>query len=204
MNTTIYIVSFNCYTAADNFLYGSREQTTLDPNEAIAIFNQLKGEAYDMAHNPDELDEEKVENGSCRIFEVHQEQQQQGTVARGYIASRAKGTQDEFQARVFITEHEIELPYTTDRRIYGMSLKEVRDKIADFAGDKKREAMRKAKIFAKHISLPCVIDFSLSYGHKTDEHGNRTEDHNWLVFNWQDKDGNKDTFSIIDKKTTGL
>lgn len=85
------------------------------------------------------------------------------------------------------------------RRKYGMPIKELRDQIAAFTGDKKREAMRKAKIFASHISLRHVSEIvSINYGHRDDEHGQRTEDHNWLEFRWRDLDGDCDTFSIIE------
>ena len=84
------------------------------------------------------------------------------------------------------------------RRKYGMTLKEIRDEIAAFTGDKKGEAMRKAKIFAHHISISHVCRIRLSFGHRTDEHGNRTEDHNWLQIQWTDQDGDSDTFSIIE------
>ena len=106
--------------------------------------------------------------------------------------------ESERRDKVTITEQEIDVPYATDRRKYGMTLKEIRDEIAAFTGDKKGEAMRKAKIFAHHISIAHVCRLRLSFGHRTDEHGNRTEDHNWLQIRWTDQDGDSDTFSIIE------
>ena len=106
--------------------------------------------------------------------------------------------QTERRDKVTITEQEIDVPFATDRRKYGMTLKEIRDEIAAFTGDKKGEAMRKAKIFAHHISIAHVCRIRLSFGHRTDEHGNRTEDHNWLQIQWTDQDGDSDTFSIIE------
>ena len=106
--------------------------------------------------------------------------------------------QTEPRDKVTLIEQEIEVPYATDRRKYGMTLKEIRDEIAAFTGDKKGEAMRKAKIFAQHISIAHVCRIRLSFGHRTDEHGNRTEDHNWLQIQWTDQDGDSDTFSIIE------
>ena len=106
--------------------------------------------------------------------------------------------QTEPRDKVTITEQEIDVPFATDRRKYGMTLKEIRDEIAAFTGDKKGEAMRKAKIFAHHISIAHVCRIRLSFGHRTDEHGNRTEDHNWLQIQWTDQDGDSDTFSIIE------
>lgn len=106
--------------------------------------------------------------------------------------------ESESRDKVTITEQEIDVPFATDRRKYGMTLKEIRDEIAAFTGDKKGEAMRKAKIFAQHISIAHVCRIRLSFGHRTDEHGNRTEDHNWLQIQWTDQDGYSDTFSIIE------
>ena len=106
--------------------------------------------------------------------------------------------QAEPRDKVTMIEQEVEVPYATDRRKYGMTLKEIRDEIAAFTGDKKGEAMRKAKIFAHHISIAHVCRIRLSFGHRTDEHGNRTEDHNWLQIQWTDLDGDSDTFSIIE------
>jgi Mn-dependent DtxR family transcriptional regulator len=106
--------------------------------------------------------------------------------------------ESERRDKVTITEQEIDVPFATDRRKYGMTLKEIRDDIADFTGDKKGEAMRKAKIFAHNISIAHVCRIRLSFGHRTDEHGNRTEDHNWLQIQWTDQDGDSDTFSIIE------
>ena len=107
--------------------------------------------------------------------------------------------ESERRDKVTITEQEIDVPYATDRRKYGMTLQEVADQIRDFTGDTRGEAKRKAKIFAHHISLRHVSDIrNLRYGHRTDEHGNRTEDHDWLEIEWRDLDGDRDTFSIIE------
>ena len=106
--------------------------------------------------------------------------------------------ESERRDKVTITEQEIDVPFATDRRKYGMTLREIRDEIAAFTGDKKGEAMRKAKIFAHNISIAHVCRIRLSFGHRTDEHGNRTEDHNWLQIQWTDQDGDSDTFSIIE------
>ena len=116
---------------------------------------------------------------------------------------QAQDYRDELQEserrdKVTITEQEIDVPFATDRRKYGMTLNEIRDEIAAFTGDKKGEAMRKAKIFAHHISIAHVCRIRLSFGHRTDEHGNRTEDPNWLQIEWTDQEGDNDTFSIIE------
>jgi len=107
--------------------------------------------------------------------------------------------ESERRDKVTITEQEIDVPFATDRRKYGMTLKEIRDKIAAFTGDKKGEAMRKAKIFAHNISLSIVSEIvSLSYGKRDNYDGTKTELPNYLIFRWRDLDGNGDTFSIIE------
>lgn len=99
---------------------------------------------------------------------------------------------------VELKEQEIEIPYATDRTKYGMSIKEIRDQIADFTGDKKGEAMRKAKIFAHHISVSHVCRLRLSYGWRDQRNGTKIIDRDWLRIEWTDLDGNRDTFSIIE------
>ena len=80
-----------------------------------------------------------------------------------------------------------------------MTLKEIRDEIAAFTGDKKGEAMRKAKIFAHHISLRHVSGISsLRFGICKREDGTEYENHDWLEIRWTDLDGDGDTFSIIE------
>lgn len=82
---------------------------------------------------------------------------------------------------------------------YGMNIRELRDKIAAFTGDKKREAMRKARIFVKHISLKDVAEITrLSYGKRQFDDLTYKDDPNWLIFRWVDTDGNGDVFSIIE------
>ena len=181
MKIKVYEVVSSSYETADNYLH---QESYLfdDKNQARTKFeslrNSIQGDVYGDDDCKYDADEDESENR--------------------YEASREVGTEFEYQAIVELKEKEIDIPFVTDRRKYGMTLKEVRDEIADFTGDKKREAMRKAKIFATHISLSHVSGFTLSYGHQTDEHGNRTENRNWLQFRWTDLEGDSDTFSIIE------
>lgn len=99
---------------------------------------------------------------------------------------------------VTMKEQEIEVPYATDRKKYGMTMKEVRDEIAAFTGDKKGEAMRKAKIFAHHISIANVCRLRLSFGWRSQGNGTKTIDRDWLQIEWTDLDGDRDIFSIIE------
>ena len=107
--------------------------------------------------------------------------------------------ESERRDKVTITEQEIEVPYATDRRRYGMTLQEVADQIADFTGDRKGESKRKAKIMAQHISLRHVSDIRLSFGKYIDHYGNYYgENRDTLHIEWRDLDGDRDTFSIIE------
>lgn len=85
---------------------------------------------------------------------------------------------------------------------YGMNIQELRDKIVAFTGDKKREAMRKAKIFASHISLRHVSDIRLSFGkYSRTENGKVVyygENRDTLHIEWRDLDGVRGSFSIIE------
>ena len=111
--------------------------------------------------------------------------------------------ESERRDKVTITEQEIDVPYATDRRKYGMTLQEVADQIRDFTGDTRGEAKRKAKIFAHHISLRHVSDVVITgYGkYSRTENGKVVyygENRDTLHINWRDLDGNRDTFSIIE------
>lgn len=110
--------------------------------------------------------------------------------------------ESEGRDKVTISEQEIEVPFATDRRKYGMTLKEIRDEIAAFTGDKKGEAMRKAKIFAQHISIAHVCRIRLSFGkYSRTENGEMVyydENRDTLHIQWTDQDGDSDTFSIIE------
>ena len=79
-----------------------------------------------------------------------------------------------------------------------MTQKQIYQQIAAFTGDWKN-ARRRVKIFADHICLRYVSEIvMIKYGHRTDEHGKRTENHNWLEIHWRDTDGDGDVFSIIE------
>jgi len=182
MKIKVYEVVSSSYETADNYLH---QESYLfdDPDKARQKFKNLrdciKGDVYGDEDCEYDADEDEGENR--------------------YEASREVGTENEYQAIVELKEKEIDIPNATDRRKYGMPIQELRDMIADFTGDKKREAMRKAKIFASHISLRHVSEIvCIKYGHRDDEHGQRTEDHNWLEFQWRDLDGDCDWFSIIE------
>lgn len=88
------------------------------------------------------------------------------------------------------------------RNKYGMTLQELRDEIAAFTGDKKSEAMRKARIFAHHISLRHVCRVRLGFGKYSKTVNGETvyygENRNTLHFFYTFTDGSTDQFSIIE------
>jgi len=117
----------------------------------------------------------------------------------------AQDYRDELTAKgeaVTMKEQEIEVPYATDRKKYGMTLKEVRDEIAAFTGDKKGEAMRKAKIFTHHISISHVCRIRLSFGQysrtKNGEVVYYGENRDTLHIEYTDREGDSHHFSILD------
>jgi len=192
MKTKIFVVSYIQYEESDNNQYFDQHVFT-NEQEAREFFNKECQAAHNEAENPFETDPED-EDYESNIFAIDETRDD----ANSYTVEREVGTENGFQARVSLIEWEIDVPFATDRRKYGMTLKEIRDEITAFTGDKKGEAMRKAKIFAQHISIAHVCRIRLSFGHRTDEHGNRTEDRNWLQIQWTDLDGDSDTFSIIE------
>ena len=98
----------------------------------------------------------------------------------------------------------IEVPYATSRLIYGMSLKEIRDQIADFKSCSLKEATQNAQTFRANCYVPLtqVVDIQLSFGKysrtkdgKVEYYG---ENRDVLNFVYYDRDGERHNFSIID------
>ena len=188
MKTKIFIVTMSSYTTSDNNLYNNTWPYN-NEKEAQQQYISLRDEQseecrwganYDNDDHTDDYEYNVTEHEDGNTYEASSE------AYEGY------------RVQIKLEAVDIEVPYATDRRKYGMTLKEVRDEIAAFTGDKKGEAMRKAKIFAHNISITHVSRIRLSFGHRTDEHGSRTEDPNWLQIEWTDQEGDSDTFSIIE------
>lgn len=195
MTTKIYLVSYVSYTESDNYLYSDVRPFT-DEEEARHEFISLRDGAYSECQYGAAWDSVESMSEEERKDEYQYDVTENDGGDTYEVSSNAY---EGFKVIVKLETKEVEVPQATDRRKYGMPIKELRDQIAAFTGDKKREAMRKAKIFASHISLRHVSEIvSINYGHRDDEHGQRTEDHNWLEFRWRDLDGDCDTFSIIE------
>lgn len=106
--------------------------------------------------------------------------------------------------------HTVDGRYTLDNfaadierkdKCYGMTIQMVCDQIAEFTGDSKTEAMRKARIFRKNCCVPLtkVERISLAFGRYSDEHGNyHGENRDTLHFYYRDVDGENYAFTIMD------
>lgn len=106
--------------------------------------------------------------------------------------------------------HKADGPYTTNEfmddilrkeKNYGMTIQYICDRIAEFTGDKKKEAMRKAKSFRANCCVPLteIKELRLSFGKYSDGHGNYYgENRDTLHFYYKDSDGDSHQFSILD------
>ena len=194
MKTKIYVVTIASYTENDNYLHTEQKTFT----------NKLLAQDY----FEEQSDKARRE---CEWAEYWDADQDDRTEAYQYPVSEKK-ERDTYRVEseaycgyhvcIKFEEQEIDVPFATDRRKYGMTLREIRDEIAAFTGDKKGEAMRKAKIFAHHISIAHVCRIRLSFGkYSRTENGETVyygENRDTLQIQWTDLDGDSDTFSIIE------
>ena len=83
---------------------------------------------------------------------------------------------------------------------YGMTIQYICDRIAEFTGYRKKEAMRKAKVFRKNCCVPLteIKDLRLSFGRTEHKDGAATENRDTLHFYYKDSDGDSHQFSILD------
>lgn len=105
---------------------------------------------------------------------------------------------------VELTVQEIEVPYATSRIKYGMTLKEIRDEIADFKSCSLKEATQNAQTFRHHRCVPLsqVVDIRLSFGKYSRSKAGKVEyygeNRDILNIVYYDRDGERHEFSIID------
>jgi len=191
MKATIFILSWCSYADGDDYLY-SDVKTFTDEAEARKQFESDCNLAYDECEWGSQWDENEDSRDEDCKYDV---EEQRGMDL--YIVSSS--AYDGYKVQVKLEAKEVDVPTATDRRKYGMTVQELRDIIVDFTGDDKREAMRKAKIFAKHISLRHVSEISsMRFGVRDKGNGIMEEDRNWLEFRWRDLEGDGDVFSIIE------
>ena len=105
---------------------------------------------------------------------------------------------------VTITEQEIDVPFATDRRKYGMTLKEIRDEIVAFKDCSFTEATKKAETFRQNCCVPLtwVVNIRLSFGkYSRTENGEVVyygENRDTLHIEYTDREGDRHQFSIIE------
>jgi len=112
--------------------------------------------------------------------------------------------ESERRDKVTITEQEIDVPFATDRRKYGMTLKEIRDEIAAFKDCSFTEATKKAETFRQNCCVPLtwVVRIRLSFGQYSKVENGKTvyygENRDTLHIEYTDRDGDRHQFSIIE------
>lgn len=112
--------------------------------------------------------------------------------------------ESERRDKVTITEQEIDVPFATDRRKYGMTLKEIRDEIAAFKDCSFTEAIKKAETFRQNCCVPLtwVVGIRLSFGkYSRTENGETVyygENRDTLHIEYTDREGDRHQFSILD------
>lgn len=195
MKTKIFILSWVSYTDEDDYLY-SDVKTFTDEKEARKQYDKDCEYAYEECEWGSQQDTPEDERDEDCKYDVDESRDDN-------CYTVASSAYNGYKVEVSIVEKEIDVPFACDRRKYGMTLNELRDKIAAFTGDKKREAMRKAKIFASHISLRHVSDVEIiGYGkYSRTENGEVVyygENRDTLHFRWTDLEGDSDQFSIIE------
>jgi hypothetical protein len=105
---------------------------------------------------------------------------------------------------VTMKEQEIEVPYATDRRKYGMTLKEIRDEIAAFKDCSFTEATKKVETFRLNCCVPLtwIVSIRLSFGkYSRTENGEVVyygENRDTLHIEYTDREGDRHQFSIIE------
>jgi hypothetical protein len=201
MKATIYMVTITSYTAADNNIY-SDVKTFADEQQAIDCYDrtcdQQRGECQwgEYADNEDHADDYQYPYTDNHLTEERE--------AGGYVLTYEASSEayEGYRVQVKLEKQEVEIAYATDRRKYGMTLKEIRDEIAAFTGDNKSDAMAKARVFAHHISIANVCSIRLSFGKYSRTENGKTvyygENRDTLHIEWTDLDGDSDTFSIIE------
>lgn len=198
MKTKIFVVSYIQYEESDNNQYFDQHVFT-NEQEAREFFNKECQAAHNEAENPFETDPED-EDYESNIFTIDETRDD----ANSYTVEREVGTENGFQARVSLIEWEIDVPFATDRRKYGMTLKEIRDEIAAFKDCSFTEATKKAETFRQNCCVPLtwVVSIRLSFGkYSRTENGEVVyygENRDTLHIEYTDREGDRHQFSIIE------
>ena len=194
MKATIYMVTMTSYTTSDNNLYNNT-WTYDNEEEARQQYISLRDEQSEECRWGADYDNDDHTDDCEYTFSEREDED-------GNTYEASSEAYEGYRVQVKMECQEVEISYATDRRKYGMTLKEIRDEIAAFTGDNKSDAMAKAKIFAHHISIANVCRIRLSFGkYSRTENGEVVyygENRDTLHIQWIDQDGDSDTFSIIE------
>lgn len=194
MKATIYMVTMTSYTASDNNLY-SDTWTYDNEDEARQQYISLRDEQSEECRWGADYDNDDHTDDCEYTFSEREDED-------GNTYEASSEAYEGYRVQVKLEKQEVEIAYATDRRKYGMTLKEIRDEIAAFTGDNKSDAMAKARVFAHHISIANVCRIRLSFGkYSRTENGETVyygENRDTLHIKWTDLDGDSDTFSIIE------
>lgn len=196
MKTKIIIVSFTSYTENDNYLHTEQKVFT----------NSLNAQDY----YEDQCNKARCECQWAEYWDADQDERKEATE---YAISERK-EQDSYRVEseaycgyhvtIKKEEQEIEVPYATDRTKYGMTLKEIRDEIAEFTGSSLTDATRRAQTFIKNCCVPLtwVVSIRLSFGKYSKAENNEVvyygENRDTLNFDYTDREGDRHHFAIID------
>ena len=137
-----------------------------------------------------------VVNGSTYLFEYDDTMEIFETMEKFWhedypeVLAEVQGSENDFMGDILRKE-----------KNYGMTIRYICDRIAEFTGDKKKEAMRKAKIFRANCRVPLteIKDLHLAFGKNSDSHGNYYgENRDTLHFYYKNSDGETYAFTIMD------
>ena len=194
MKTKIYMVTMTSYTTSDNNLYNNT-WTYNNEEEARQQYISLRDEQseecrwgadYDNDDHTDDCEYNMSEREDGDTYEASSE------AYEGY------------RVQIKLETVEIDVPFATDRRKYGMTLKEIRDEIAAFKDCSFTEATKKAETFRQNCCVPLtwVVSIRLSFGkYSRTENGEVVyygENRDTLHFEYTDREGDRHQFSIIE------
>ena len=192
------MVTFTSYTESDNYLH-NEQKTFTNPLFAQDYYEKMCNNATE---NANDIYEDEDGNLDERIVEGTESRQDANN--RTFKIERETGTEFGYQAEIKLEAVEIDVPFATDRRKYGMTLKEIRDEIAAFKDCSFTEATKKAETFRQNCCVPLtwVVGIRLSFGkYSRTENGEVVyygENRDTLHIEYTDREGDRHQFSIIE------
>ena len=188
------MVTMTSYTASDNNIYNNT-WTYDNEEEARQQYISLRDEQSEECRWGADYDNDDHTDDCEYTFSEREDED-------GNTYEASSEAYEGYRVQVKLEKQEVEIAYATDRRKYGMTLKEIRDEIAAFTGDNKSDAMAKAGVFAHHISIANVCRIRLSFGKYSRTENGKTvyygENRDTLNFDYRDTDGDWHHFAIIE------